>query len=123
MSVARKILVADDNRDLAAALSVLLASRGHAVRVAHTGEDACIAAMEFRPHVAVLDIDMPLMSGHEVAREIRRQVWGRDVLLVALSGWGGPTHVVHALDAGFDHHREKPSDLAEILSLVERTAV
>ena len=119
MALARKILVADDNADGAALWESLLKERGHTVRVEHDGQSACDTAMEFRPHAAMLDIGMPRMSGHEVAREIRRQPWGRDVLLLALSGWGEPKDKVRALEAGFDHHRTKPGDLDEIVSLIE----
>jgi DNA-binding response OmpR family regulator len=115
----RKILFADDNEDLAASWESLLRARGHTVLVEHDGQSACDTAMEFRPQALVLDIGMPRMSGHEVAREIRRQPWGRDVLLIALSGWGEAKDKLRALDAGFDHHRTKPGDPDEIIGLIE----
>src|SRR5579862_7565239 len=115
----RKILVGDDNKDLAASLELMFTGRGHTVRVEHDGQDACHAAMEFRPHAAVLDIGMPRMAGHEVAREIRRQPWGHDVLLLALSGWGGRKDKARALEAGFNHHFTKPGDPGEIVRLIE----
>jgi CheY-like chemotaxis protein len=112
-------LVADDNEDIAALWESLLNEGGHTVRVEHDGQSACDTAMEFRTHAAVLDIGMPRVSGHEVAREIRRQPWGRDVMLSALSGWGEPKDEARALEVGFDHHRTKPSDPDEIVSLIE----
>ena len=115
----RKILVADDNVDSASAWETLFTQRGHSVRVEHDGQTACDTAMQFRPHVAVLDIGMPRMSGHEVAREIRRQPWGKDILLLAISGWGEAKDKERAREAGFDHHRTKPADPEEIISLIE----
>jgi DNA-binding response OmpR family regulator len=119
MKAGQRILVADDNVDLAASLELMFKDRGHTVRVEHDGQDACDTAMAFRPQAAVLDIGMPRMSGHEVARHIRRQAWGNDVLLLALSGWGELKDKTRALEAGFDHHRTKPADPVEILNLIE----
>ena len=59
---------------------------------------------------------------HEVARAIRRQSWGADVLLLAVSGWGEAKDKTCALEAGFDHHRTKPADFEEILGLIENGA-
>ncbi len=75
--------------------------------------------MQFRPDAAVLDIGMPRMSGHEVAREIRRQPWGKNTLLLAISGWGEAKDKERAHEAGFDHHRTKPADPDEIIGLIE----
>ena len=119
MEARRKILVADDNEDVAASWEVLLKERGHTVRVEHDGQAACDTALAFRPDAALLDIGMPRMSGHEVAREIRRQPWGRSVVLVAVSGWGDPKDKACALEAGFDHHRTKPGNADEIVNLIE----
>jgi CheY-like chemotaxis protein len=119
VALGKKILVADDNEDVAASWESLLKARGHIVRVEHDGQSACDAAMEFRPQAAVLDIGMPRMSGHEVAREIRRQPWGRDVFLLALSGWGEAKDKARAYEAGFDQHRTKPGDPDEIIGLIE----
>jgi two-component system, chemotaxis family, CheB/CheR fusion protein len=120
MSVIPKlILVADDDESIAASWEALLVDRGYTVRVEHDGRDACEMAFRFRPHAALLDVGMPRMSGHEIAREIRRQPWGGDVLLLAVSGWGEPKDKVHALEAGFDHHRTKPGNPDEIIGLLE----
>jgi DNA-binding response OmpR family regulator len=116
---ALKILIADDNEDITTAWELLLSARGHTVRVEHDGQGAWDTAMAFRPHAAMLDIGMPRMSGHEVARAIRGSTWGVNVLLLALSGWGEPKDKLCALQAGFNHHRTKPGDSEEILSLIE----
>lgn len=112
-------MVADDNVDSAAAWQMLFTARGHEVRVEHDGKTACDAAMDFRPQAALLDVGMPYMSGYDVARKIRRQLWGQDVVLVAISGWGTPMDKARALEAGFDHHRTKPASTDEITRLIE----
>jgi two-component system CheB/CheR fusion protein len=104
-----KVLVADDNRDAADSLQRVLALYGHEVRVAYDGASALRIGAEFRPRVAVLDIAMPGTNGYEVARAIRSQQ-GRDVTLVALTGWGQEADRKRALESGFDHHLVKPVD-------------
>jgi len=104
-----RVLVADDNRDAADSLQRVLALYGHEVRVAYDGASALRIGQEFRPRVAVLDIAMPGSDGYEVAREMRRQQ-GRNVTIVALTGWGHENDRRRALEAGFDHHIVKPVD-------------
>ena len=106
-----RILVADDNRDAASSLATLLSLEGHDVRVANDGEQAVAEAERFRPDVALLDIGMPRKNGYEVAREIRVREWGREMLLVAVTGWGQSEDKRRAKEAGFDHHFTKPLDL------------
>ncbi len=118
-SISKLILVADDDESIVAAWQALLVDRGHTVRIEHDGRDACDTAFRLRPHAVLLDIGMPRMSGHEIAREIRRQPWGGEVLLLAVSGWGEPKDEVHALEAGFDYHRTKPGNPEEIIGLIE----
>jgi DNA-binding response OmpR family regulator len=115
----KRILVADDNVDSADTWRLLLADRGHTVLVAHDGKSACDAAMDFRPQAMLLDVGMPYMSGLDVAKKIRRQPWGHDVLLLAVSGWGTSIDKARASEAGFDHHRTKPADPTEIIDLIE----
>ena len=106
----RRVLIADDNRDAADSLAMLLEFGGHEVRVAHDGRAALALAGAFRPEVALLDIGMPEVDGHEVARRLRAEPWGREILLVALTGWGQDEDRVRALAAGFDQHLTKPVD-------------
>ncbi|HTT04644.1 MAG TPA: ATP-binding protein [Steroidobacteraceae bacterium] len=106
----RRILIADDNGDAAESLAMLLRLNGHDVRVAHDGREAITLAHVFRPHVALLDLGMPQMNGYEAARAIRREHWGADMILVALTGWGQDRDKQQALGAGFDHHFTKPVD-------------
>jgi PAS domain S-box-containing protein len=109
-TVGRRVLVADDNKDAADALAMLLELAGHEVRVAHGGRAALSLAQTFRPDVAVLDIGMPELNGYEVAKELRREPWGSRMCLVALTGWGQDEDRQRAQDAGFDRHLTKPVD-------------
>ena len=118
ISAARKILVADDNRDAASMLALLLKLSGHEVQIAHDGREAAEMAAAFQPEALLLDIGMPQMSGYEVARHIRSQPWGRAALLVALTGWGQDEDKRRSAEAGFDHHLTKPVDPAAVLALL-----
>jgi CheY-like chemotaxis protein len=104
-----RVLVADDNRDAADSLKRVLALHGHDVRVAYDGATALRIGQEFRPRVAVLDIAMPGSDGYEVARAIRKQQ-GREITLVALTGWGQDADRKQAMESGFDYHLVKPID-------------
>jgi PAS domain S-box-containing protein len=106
-----RILVADDNRDAATSLATLLALDGHEVRIANDGAQALAAAEAFRPHVALLDIGMPMRNGYEVARAIRDAAWGKEIALAAVTGWGQSEDKRRAKEAGFDRHFTKPLDL------------
>jgi len=114
----RKVLVADDNRDAANALALLLRLAGHDVRVAHDGEGALALAREFEPDCAVLDIGMPDLNGYEVARRLRQSTSGKKVRLIALTGWGQDEDKRRAHDAGFDHHLTKPVDRERLDALL-----
>ena len=113
-----RILVVDDNRDAALSLATFLRITGNEVRTAHDGNDAIAAAMSFRPHVMVLDIGMPGRNGYDVARHMREQPWGKDILLVAVTGWGQDEDRRRSDEAGFDAHLVKPIDPADIERLL-----
>jgi len=91
---------------------------GYETRTACDGQAAVEAAEEFRPAVALLDIGMPKTNGYEVARHIRRQEWGKDVVLMAVTGWGQQEDRRRTLEAGFDHHLVKPVDPDLLASLL-----
>jgi signal transduction histidine kinase/ActR/RegA family two-component response regulator len=103
-----RVLVVDDNVDVGRTLEMSLDMDGYDVRLAHNGEEALLTASRFRPHAVFLDIGMPGMSGYEVAGRIRAADWGRDVLLVATTGWGQSEDKRRAMAAGFDLHLTKP---------------
>ena len=116
-----KIVVADDNHDAAVSLTKLLEVMGNEVRTAGDGEEAVAVAEAFRPDVVLLDIGMPRLNGYEAARRIREQPWGRDMVLIALTGWGQKEDQLRSRDAGFDHHLVKPvrpDDLMNLLASV-----
>jgi CheY-like chemotaxis protein len=106
--------VADDNRDGADSLAVLLELVGCEVRACYDGGAALALAGEFRPDACVLDLRMPVADGREVARLLREWAGGRPLLLVALTGVTGRRAEEKSLDAGFDHHILKPSDPDEL---------
>jgi len=115
-----RVLVADDNRDAADSLQRILVLYGHEVRVAYDGVSAMRIGREFRPRVAVLDIGMPGTDGYAVAREIRKHQ-GREVTIVALTGWGQDADRRRAIEAGFDHHLVKPVDPDALNQLLAQT--
>jgi two-component system, sensor histidine kinase len=113
-----RVLVVDDNRDAADSLATLLGMSGNEVSVAHSGEEALRLAQLAQPRAVILDIGMPGMNGYEVARRIRGQDWGRDVLLIAVTGWGQAEDKQRSREAGFDHHLTKPIDISEVERLL-----
>jgi two-component system CheB/CheR fusion protein len=118
LSASFRILVADDNIDAAESLGMMLRLMGNEVRTVRDGQQAMDEAAAFRPDLAVLDIGMPRLNGYEVARLIRQQRWGKDVVLVALTGWGQEEDKRKAAEAGFDQHFTKPVNPAALVSLM-----
>lgn len=104
----RKILIADDNRDAALSLSMLLANMGHQTRVAYDGLEALEIAREFHPQLAFLDLIMPKLNGYEVAQRLKSEDWARSTLLVALTSWREDSDRERAQTAGFDRYVLKP---------------
>jgi CheY-like chemotaxis protein len=113
-----RILVVDDNVDAALMLGVVVRALGNEVRTAHDGQQAIEMAADFRPHVALMDLGMPKLDGYEAARHIRQQPWGKDLVLVALTGWGQDEDKQRTREAGFDHHLVKPADPAALQRLL-----
>ena len=103
-----RVLIADDARDGADSLAVILAMKGHETHTAYDGEEAMTAAARLRPDVVILDIRMPKCNGYEACRWIRKQAWGKTMVLIALSGWGTEDDRRRTEEAGFDHHLVKP---------------
>jgi CheY-like chemotaxis protein len=115
-----KVLVADDNQDAADGLAILLRMSDYEVHVAHSGADALIIAAREQPKAAILDIGMPGVTGYEVAQNIRQQRWGRDALLLAVTGWGHQSDIEKTRAAGFDHHLTKPVAPGIVENLLKR---
>jgi CheY-like chemotaxis protein/anti-sigma regulatory factor (Ser/Thr protein kinase) len=115
----RRILIADDNQDALDTLALLLEVDGHEVYKAADGGAALQAAKQQRPEMIFLDIGMPVLDGYAAARGIRAEAWGRDIVLVALSGWGQREDMARSREAGFDLHLVKPVSadaIARVLS-------
>jgi signal transduction histidine kinase len=120
--VGRRILVVDDNRDAADSIALLLEVAGHVVRTAYDGPDALELAAVFRPEVAILDLGLPSMDGFEIARQIEAQAWGKDIALVALTGWGQQEDFRRTSDAGFDAHLVKPVQPEQLLKVLAQVS-
>ncbi|HEV7672221.1 MAG TPA: ATP-binding protein [Thermoanaerobaculia bacterium] len=114
----RRILVVDDNADTAQTLGMLMKASGHDVRIAHDGPFALEEALRFQPDVVLLDLGLPGMNGHEVARRVRRQATLRGVVLIALTGYGDETNRRLSAESGFDHHLVKPADFAKVQEII-----
>jgi CheY-like chemotaxis protein len=117
-----RVLVVDDNPDTAASLTMLLDLTGNESMIARDGLEAVDLAASFRPHVILLDIGLPKLNGFEACRRIRAQSWGREITLVALTGWGQEADRRKSKAAGFDYHMVKPVDYAALVEiLAQRT--
>jgi len=110
-----RILVTDDNVDAAVTLSMLLEMEGHDVTLAHDGQQALQVAALCLPDVAFLDIGLPDMSGHEVARRLRQIAGLERCAIVAVSGWGAQDDLARSSAAGFDAHFTKPVASSRVL--------
>jgi signal transduction histidine kinase/ActR/RegA family two-component response regulator len=113
-----RILVVDDNRDTVEVQSRFLAMLGHEVKVAHDGPAAIAAAEELRPHVVLLDLGLPGMTGYEVAKALRGN-GSAGQLLIAISGYGRPEDKQRCREVGFDHHFTKPVDQRALTALLD----
>jgi len=113
-----RVLVIDDNRDAADSCGALLELSGHEVQTAYSAHDGYLLAEAFRPDVLLLDIGLPDVDGYALARRIRAMYWGRDLTLVALTGWGQEADKRRAREAGFDHHLTKPVTFQQLDALL-----
>ena len=114
-----RVLVVDDNHDAAEMLAMLLVESGHQVRTAHDGPAALLAAIDYLPQVILLDIGLPSMNGYEVAEWLRQHPLLKDVLLVAMTGYGQETDRQKSQKAGFDHHLVKPPDFQILQEIID----
>jgi CheY-like chemotaxis protein len=97
---------------------MLLELRGHRAHTAHDGFEAIEAAERLRPDAVLLDIGLPKLNGFDVCRHIRQQAWGKDVVLIALTGWGQDEDRQRSTEAGFDAHLVKPVDHEALMGLL-----
>ena len=116
--IRRRVLIVDDNKDAAEWLATLLSLSGHDTHVALDGVEAVKAAERLAPDVVLLDIGLPRIDGYEVCRRIRQQPWGRDLVIVALTGWGQEEDRQKSREAGFNTHLVKPVDDEVLMNLL-----
>jgi len=114
-----RILVVDDNADSAEAMAMVLEANGHQLHTATSGERAIEIARQVQPHLVLLDIGLPGISGYEVARVLRDSAHSRHATLVALTGYGTSYDRERAVQAGFDHHLVKPADFARLYAIID----
>ncbi len=117
-----RVLVVDDNTDSAHSLGLLLEATGHHVQLAFDGPTAFQTALVFQPKVVLLDIGLPGLDGYEVARRIREQPTLRNIVLVAMTGYGNETDLQRSEAAGFNHHLVKPADFAQVNTILATVA-
>lgn len=115
------ILIVEDQADTRESLRKLLEIHGYQVETAADGRRGADLLLELRPHVAVIDIGLPNLSGYEIARLAREA--GLSTPLVALSGYGMPADKERAMQAGFDVHLTKPADPRDLLAVIAESLV
>ena len=115
----KRVLIADDNRDWADGLAVLLEEQGYAVRTTYDGREAIEAARTFQPDIVVLDIRMPRLTGYEAARVFHGHPQSTRPILIAITAWAGESGKLRAEMSGFDYYLAKPAEPAEILELLK----
>jgi CheY-like chemotaxis protein len=121
VSMPLRILVAEDNRDGADMLAVLLRLGGHEVHVAYDGPHALALIQTRAPHLALLDIGMPGLNGLEIARTLKTT--GHRTVLIAISGWGRASDRDAAREAGFADYFLKPVEIARLDALLQRLSL
>ena len=115
-----RIVLADDNRDAADSMAMLLRAAGHQVEVAYDGAQALATGRGTHPDVMLVDIGMPGMNGYDLARAVRSEPWSANTLIIALTGWGQENDKRRSRDAGIDHHLVKPVEPAALDELLRR---
>jgi signal transduction histidine kinase len=110
----RRILIVDDNRLSSQSTAMLLRMAGHEVATAHDGVQGVEYARSFQPEVILMDIGLPQLNGYEAARDIRQESWGKNIFLIAVTGFGQDEDRRRSLEAGFNYHFVKPIDVVEL---------
>ncbi|QJR35941.1 response regulator [Gemmatimonas groenlandica] len=123
LATAHRVLVVDDSLDMLESMSLVLRLLGHEVMTASSGEDALEVIANWQPHIALIDVGMPGMSGYELARRVRAGAAPRQAVLIAVTGWGRDADRARAAAAGFDRHVVKPVDLPRLEALLSEFPV
>jgi CheY-like chemotaxis protein len=113
----RRVLIVEDSQDTADMLNIMLTEWGQNTRVAHDGITALEIGEQFKPEVVLLDIGLPKLHGYEVARRMRQQPWGKNALVVAITGWGREADR-QSEASGIDHRLLKPVDPVTLRGLL-----
>jgi CheY-like chemotaxis protein len=121
-TASRRILVVDDDRDEVEMLKMLLDTTGNPAQYAYDGLEAVKVAEETRPDLILLDIGMPNLNGYETCRRIREQPWGKEMVIVALTGLGHDDDRLKSQQSGFDMHLVKPVDPKLLLTVLAAAA-
>ncbi len=116
----RRILVVDDNQDAATSMAMMLELLGSEVRIASDGLEAVERAEEFRPQVILMDVGMPRLNGYEATARIHAEPWGRDIIVIALTGWGQDVDREQSRNAGCYGHLVKPVSLPDLEKIVDQ---
>lgn len=117
-----RVLIVEDNPDVADMLNLLLIEWGQDTRIAYDPPRALELAEKFRPQIVLLDIGLPKMHGYALARLMREKPWGRNLIIIAVTGWGQEADRQQSRAAGINHHLLKPVDpeqLRDLLNAVE----
>lgn len=115
-----RVLIVEDNPDVADMLNLLLVEWGQDTRIAYDPPKALEIADKFKPEVVLLDIGLPKMHGYAVARHLREKAWARDITIIAVTGWGQEADRQQSRAAGINHHLLKPVDPAVLQELLSR---
>ena len=119
-AAAPRVLIVDDDHDSAAALAAMLVRAGHDIVTSHEGRGVPAMVQAHRPDAVLLDIGLPDLDGFKVCRLVRELPEGRDVLMIAVTGWNRSPDRVLAEAAGFDAHVGKPVEPADVVALLDR---
>jgi CheY-like chemotaxis protein len=119
---ALRVLIVDDNEDSAQTLGWMLELMGHEAIIAHKGVDAIALAPKILPHLILLDIGLPGMSGFDVCRTLRPLPGLEKTMFVAQTGWGQDEHRRMSREAGFHHHLVKPIDMKMLQGVLAEVA-
>lgn len=119
-SAKKRILIVDDHEDIAYYLSTLLENEQTDIKIATNGIRALEIASEFHPEFILMDLNMPKLDGNDACRVIREQHWGKEVKLIAITGFDLETYRHQAKNAGFDHYLTKPLDYKQLEDLLSK---
>lgn len=114
-----RVLVVDDNRDVALGTALLLRHAGHEIRTAHSGNEALDVVLSFRPDAVLLDLGLPEMDGYEIARRLREKPEFKELILIAISGYGQEADKRRSEDAGCDAHLVKPAEASKLIEVLK----